>query len=61
MKIGDVIRVENWPGTNGKRFRVVKLDENLVHATELGQLNRRSFPALNCHVDRRKTKVEAER
>lgn len=58
MKAGDVIRVQDWPGTRGRRFVVHAVSEGRVDAVSDGKL--RSFPRDHCHVDRRATRAREE-
>lgn len=61
MRTGDLIRVSaTWPGTRGKRFRVIA-----VHADETVDAvgpddERRVFPVELCHVDRAETRARRQ-
>lgn len=65
MKTGDMIRVnEGWPGTRGRRFRVVEVTRagggrETVHALDKDGKHR-WFPAVHCHVDRAETRARRE-
>lgn len=69
---GSVIRVTNWPGTQGLRFKVIEITPGKAgratcHALEIegGRPWRyRAFPLANCHLDpkaTRKIREEASR
>lgn len=63
---GDVVRVDDWPGTFGLRFLVQKIDveRGAVHALELepkgAAVRFRAFPIENARVDRRAARQRAE-
>jgi len=60
MKIGDMIRVEGWPGTRGRRFEILDLTDETIHARDRDGKHR-YFPRGHCHVDRNQTKARSER
>jgi hypothetical protein len=61
MRTGDLIRVSGtWPGTRGKRFRVIAVhDDETVDAVG-PDAEHRVFPVELCHVDRAATKARRE-
>ncbi len=60
MRPGDVIRVSDWPGTRGRRFRIREIREELIDALDRdGRL--RTFPLELCRVDRKASHLEAAR
>lgn len=65
MNVGDIIRLHDWPGTRGKRFKVSEIRGELVFAREIerkGTLGKeRTFNLPACIVDEKATKEARER
>jgi hypothetical protein len=61
MKVGDVVRVKDWPGVGRRRFVVVKVTESHVEARDASKGGVRIFPRELCTVDRKATSAHRSR